>query len=297
MTRDLAGKVILVTGATEGIGKAAALDFAKRGATVAITGRNKEKSERVVRELIEGSGSSAVELYLGDLSVLSGMRSVVSAFRARHDRLDVLVNNAGGVFSSYELTEDGIEKTFALNHVAYFVVTTGLLDLLEKSPDARVVSTSSAAHQMGKLDATNMDAVVKRDGKAGFGAYGDSKLANILFTTELARRLAGKGVTANCIHPGWVHTGFALNNTGTTLAFLTGLAAPLFARSPEKGAETVIWLATSPEAASFNGEYFHDKKPYRRSSRSRDEAAAKALWDLSERLTAAPARAAGQRAA
>src|SRR5262249_19682322 len=154
-------------------------------------------------------------------------------------------NNAGAVFSDYAKSADGIEMTFALNHIGYFALTTALLDLLRKTAGARVVSTSSGAHSMGKLD---LATVATRAGRAGFPAYGDSKLANILFTRELARRLEGSSATANCFHPGFVRSGFGLNNGGL-LKWGIGLVAPLFARTPEKGAETLIWLATSPDAA------------------------------------------------
>lgn len=281
MAKDLEGKVFLVTGATEGIGKVTARELLRGGGTVAIVGRNKEKSERVAAELRDKSGSDRLELYLGDMSVLAGIRSVAAEFKAKHDRLDVLVNNAGGVFTAHALTTDGIERTFALNHVGYFALTMELLDLLKKSPDPRVVSTSSGAHRMGRLD---LATVVKRRGEAGYAAYGDSKLANILFTRELARRYGQDGIKANCVHPGWVNTGFALNNAGTALAFLTGLTAPLFARTPEKGAETILWLATSPEAASLNGQYLHDKKIASTSRLAKDEDLARRLWDLSEEL-------------
>jgi len=282
MANDLEGKVILVTGATEGIGKAAALDFAKRGATLVLVGRNRDKSERVLAELKAESGNDKIELLLGDLSKMAEVRAVADAFRAKHDRLDVLVNNAGAVFMEHQLSADGIELTFALNHVAYFVLTTRLLDILQKTPGARVVSTSSGAHHMGKLD---LDTITKRNGKAGFAAYGDSKLANILFTRELARRLAPSGGTANAIHPGYVRTGFGLNNTSRLMG-LSKLVSKYLARTPEKGAETIIWLATSPEAAKFNGEYFYDMKVARTSKRAKDDALAKGLWELSEKLSA-----------
>ncbi|MDC0740395.1 SDR family oxidoreductase [Polyangium mundeleinium] len=282
MAKDLEGKVFLVTGATEGIGKAAARDFAQRGATLVLVGRSREKSERVVQELKEASGNDKIELLLGDLSKVADTRAVAEGFRAKYDRLDVLVNNAGAVFTDYKLSADGIEMTFALNHMAYFVLTTSLLDLIKKTPKARVVSTSSDAHKVGKMD---LATVAKRKGKAGFGAYGDSKLANILFTRELARRLVGSSATANCMHPGYVRTGFALN-TGPIAAIFVKAAAALFARTPEKGAETIIWLATSDDVASYSGEYFFDRALTRTTSLARNDDLAKGLWELSEKLSA-----------
>ena len=279
MASDLVGKVFLVTGATEGIGKAAALDFAKRGATLVLVGRNKEKSERVVADLKRDSGSEKLSLLLGDMSKLDDVRAVARSFAQAHDRLDVLVNNAGALFADYKLSPDGFEMTFALNHLGYFLLTHELLPLLEKTSGSRVVSTSSAAHQTGKM---NLDYIAKRDGNsAGFAAYGDSKLANILFTRSLAKR--APGVVVNCFHPGFVQTGFGQNNQGV-LASLISFTGKLFARTPEKGAETLIWLATSPDAAKLTGEYFHDKKPAKTTRLAKDDTAAEGLWALSEKL-------------
>lgn len=283
MSRELAGKTVLLTGATEGIGKAAALELARRGADVAIVGRNRAKSEAVLAELGAAADGGEVELYLADLSSQQEVRRLASEFGAKHDRLDVLVNNAGGVFQEHSLTEDGLERTFALNHLSYFLLSVLLADLLKATPGARVVSTSSGAHQTGKLE---LSTVAKRpDGRAGFGAYGDSKLANVLFTRELARRL-GPGVAVNCFHPGFVQTGFGLNNRGL-LGSAIKYTAALFARTPEKGAETLVWLASSPEAAGTSGEYFMDRKVARTSRRAKDDALAARLWTLSEELTGA----------
>lgn len=280
MAKELDGKVFLITGATEGIGKAAALSFAKGGATLVLVGRNREKTERTVTDLRAASGNEAITHLLGDMSKIADVRTVAEGFRRKHDRLDVLVNNAGAVFNDYSLSADGIEMTFALNHVGYFVLTVALLDLVRKTPGARIVSTSSGAHRGGKV---NLDTIVKRNGKAGFSSYSDSKLANILFTRELARQLDGSGATANCMHPGFVRTGFGMNNPGW-MASVISVASSLFARTPEKGAETLVWLATSPEAAQHNGQYFYDKKIASTSKRAQDDAMAKALWELSEKL-------------
>jgi NAD(P)-dependent dehydrogenase (short-subunit alcohol dehydrogenase family) len=291
MAGDLQGRVFLVTGATEGIGKAAALEFARRGAAMTLVGRSREKTERVLGELRAASGNADMQMLLGDLSTLADVRRVAEQFRARHEHLDVLVNNAGAVFTERGVSADGFEMTFALNHLSYFLLTTLLLDLLKKAPGARVVSTSSGAHEMGKM---NLGDIARRErGYSAYGAYGDSKLANVLFTRELARRLEGTGVTANCIHPGWVSTGFGLNNRGLGAKVLK-VVAPIFARRPEKGAETLIWLATSPEATSFNGEYFHDKKVAKISKLARNPELAEQLWDLSERLCTSAASASAQ---
>lgn len=279
MTEDLEGKVFLVTGATEGIGKAAAHQFARRGAVLVLVGRSREKGERVVQEIRSASGNEHVELLLGDMSRIADVRAVADQFRASHDRLDVLVNNAGALFSEYQTSEDGIEMTFALNHMAYFVLTTALLDLLRSTPGSRVVSTSSFAHRSGKID---LATIAKRDGKAGLAAYSDSKLANVLFTRELARRL-GPQSTASCFHPGFARTRFGANSRGGA-AWLLKVFAPMFARTPEKGAETLVWAATSAEAAGYDGEYFYDCKPSRMAKLAKDEGLAKQLWELSEEL-------------
>lgn len=283
MAEDLEGKVFLVTGATEGIGKAATHQFARRGAALVLVGRSREKGERVVREIASASGNERIELLVGDMSRIADVRAVADQFRARHDRLDVLVNNAGALFTEYQTSDDGLEMTFALNHMAYFVLTAALLDLLQKTPGSRVVSTSSFAHRSGKMD---LATIAKRDGKAGLAAYSDSKLANVLFTRELARRLGSRS-TANCFHPGFVRTGFGANNRGGA-AWLLKVLAPMFARTPEKGAETLVWAATSAEAASYTGEYFHDCKPTRMAKLAKDEALARRLWELSEELAQPP---------
>ncbi len=281
MTQDLQGKVFLLTGATEGIGKAAALELARRGAAMTLVGRNREKTERVLAELKAASGNSELDAIVQDLSALAGVRAVAAELKSRRSRLDVLVNNAGAVFMSRLTSADGFEMTFALNHLSYFLLTNLLLDLLKATPGARVVSTSSGAHSMGKMDLENV--VHREKNYSAYGAYGDSKLANILFTRELARRLSGTSVTANCFHPGWVSTGFALNNAGL-FAKLVKVVAPPFARSPEKGAQTLVWLAASPEAAAFNGEYFHDKRTLWPSKLGRDAQLGERLWALSESL-------------
>jgi retinol dehydrogenase 12 len=279
--KDLDGKTFLLTGATEGIGKAAGKVFAARGASLVVTARNREKGERLVADWKKETGNEKIELLVGDLSKLGDVRAVATAFRANHDRLDVLANNAGALFTSYQTTPDGFEMTFALNHLSYFLLTHELMGILTKSPGARVVSTSSDAHLRGRID---LDTVARRPSKkVGFPTYCDSKLANILFTRVLARRLSGTGVTANCFHPGFVRTGFGLNNRDFMGAAIK-LGAALFARTPEKGAETLVWLATSPDAARFNGEYFHDCAVARTSPRASDDALADGLWALSEKL-------------
>ena len=287
MPEYLKGKTFLVTGATEGIGKAAARHFARRGADLTLVGRNAQKTEQLVAELRRDTGNPEVHALVGDLSSQAETRAVAAQFLARHQRLDVLVNNAGAVFQDRQVSADGLEKTFALNHLGYFLLTVQLLPLLQATPGARVVSTSSGANAIGKIDLATI--ATRERGYTAFGAYSDSKLANILFTRELARRLQGSSATANCFHPGWVASGFGLNNQGLGSKLLS-VVAPLLARSPEQGADSLVWLATSPEAARFTGEYFSDRELTRTARRARDSRLGQELWALSERLCGLQAR-------
>ena len=284
MTQDLAGKVFLVTGATDGIGKAAAMDFAKRGASLTIVGRNKEKTEKVLAELTAASGSESLDLLLCDLTRMADARRAAEAFKAKHDRLDVLVNNAGATFKSPVMGPDGFELTFSLNHLAYFQLTTPLLDLIRKTPGARVVSTSSSMQARGRLDLEKTPTSLEGSGP---GAYATSKLANILFTKELQRRLSGTTATANCFEPGMVRTQFGGfgSDQGFLLNLVYALAKP-FSSAPEQGADSLIWLATSPDAASLKGEYVSKRRPVTPQKQALDPKLAADLWTLSERLCA-----------
>ena len=270
----LDGKVFLVTGGTEGIGKAAATTFARRGATVVLVGRNAEKTARVAAEMKAASGNERVEVLLGDLSKMADIRAVAAAFKARWDRLDVLMNNAGGVFFEREITADGLERTFALNHISYFLLTHELLDVIKKTPGARVVSTSSGAHEMGRL--ADLDEVAKRaKSYAGWTAYGDSKLANVLFTKELARGRAGKGVTSYALHPGVI-----ASDIWREVPVIARPLMKLFMKSVEEGAQTSLHCATSDDVV--DGRYYDDCKEKRPSSLADDESLAKELWERSE---------------
>lgn len=279
MNRDLTGKVILVTGATDGIGRAAALEFARRGASVAIVGRNQEKGEHVVHELRAASNNPSIELFVGDLSTIAGVRGVAAAFKAKHTRLDVLANNAGALFRTHLLSADGFEMTFALNHLSYFVLTQELLDLLATTPGARVVNTASdPPPSLGAIDFD--DLVTRPSGKAGFPVYFASKVANVLFTRELARRVHRQGIRANCFNPGVVATKFLTRGNAFVRA-LRVLVRP-FSRSPAKGAETLVWLATSAEAAELSGEFWADKKITTTATPTTDPEIAVKLWELTE---------------
>ncbi|MDD9993932.1 MAG: SDR family oxidoreductase [Rhodospirillales bacterium] len=279
MQADMHGKVCIVTGANSGIGRVAAIDLAGRGATVVLICRNHASGSAVVEEIARRGGDAA--LLIADLASQRQVREVAAAFLKRFDRLDVLINNAGvaGWGTRFE-TEDGLETTFAVNHLAPFLLTNLLLDTLKASAPSRVVTVSSAAHRNVTL---NMDDLQGERRYSGFGAYSRSKLANILFTHELSRRLEGTGVTANCLHPGVVATGI-FRNIPRWMRFI--LTSPLVL-SPERGAETMIYLATASELAEVSGLYFVRRKPVRSSRASRDAETARRLWWASEVLTAA----------
>lgn len=279
----LTGKVALITGATNGIGKVTALELAKLGATIVIVGRNREKTQATADEIRSHGGSHNVDGLIADLSVMSEVRRLADEFKARYDRLHILVNNAGAVFAQRRETDDGLEMTFALNHLSYFLLTTLLLDALKASAPARIINVSSGAHTgvkgMNFDDLQSMSAY----GMSGFNAYSQSKLANILFTYELARRLQGTGVTANVLHPGFVATGFGRNSAGLMNRLMGVLHR--FALTPEEGAHTTVHLASSAEVEGVTGQYFIKSKPARSSKASYDEAAQRRLWEISEQLT------------
>ncbi len=282
LDNSMTGKVVLITGATSGIGRVTALALAQMGATVVVHGRSQEKAEYTVSLIKEETGSTTVDFLLADLASLDEIRQMAETFRQRYDRLDVLVNNAGAVFLKRQKSTDGFEMTFAVNHLAYFLLTNLLLDLLvqtgEQQGEARIVSVSSDAHYGTKIDFNELQS---ESLYSGWIAYGQSKLENILFTYELARRLQGTNVTANVLHPGFVATCFSMNNP--LMRPLMKLAS-LFAISPEEGAQTSIYLASSDEVKGVSGKYFYKCKPRKSSSTSRDEETQRHLWEVSEEL-------------
>lgn len=275
----MANQTILITGATNGIGLETAHGLAKTGAQLILIARDAAKGERVVAELKTKTGNSAIDLLIADLSRQASIRTLAAQVLERYPRLDVLVNNAGGVFNPRTTTADGIETTWAVNHLAYFLLTRLLLDRLKAGAPARIVSVSSAAHLGGTLRLD--DPEFKNGGYSAWGAYSQSKLANILFTKELARRLAGTAVTANCLHPGMVATGFGRQTMGWLSPILN--LAMRFGRRPDQGAATSIYLATSPAVAGVTGEYFADLKPARVDAKANDADLARKLWAVSER--------------
>jgi NAD(P)-dependent dehydrogenase (short-subunit alcohol dehydrogenase family) len=292
MKEAMKGKVVVITGATSGIGQVAAEKLAGMGARIVQVARDRGRGEDALRQLRERFPEVAHSIYYADLSRLSEMKRVASEIANAEPHIDVLINNAGAMFGSLRLTEDGLESTFALNHLAYFVLTHGLRAQLLASAPARVVNTASDAHARATLDFDDLQSIAAfrdsnvlesmRFGGPGFKVYGRSKLCNILFTRELARRLAGTGVTANCLHPGFVATRFG-DQSGGLISFSIRIAKR-FALSPEQGAETLVYLASSPEVANVTGQYFDKCRPATPSREAQDDAKARRLWEETARL-------------
>ena len=274
------GKTVVVTGATSGIGEVAAVELARRGARIVFVARNPLRRDTTLARLSVANDKAKHAAYLADISKLSEMKRVAGEIAAAEPRIDVLINNAGAVFGRRETTQDGLELTFATNHMAYFVVTNLLLANLKATPGARIVSTSSDAHKSGKLDFEDLQSEKKY---SSFRAYGTSKLCNILFTRELARRLAGTGVTANCLHPGFVSTGFGDNNGGL-MRFVFGALKKVAAITPDDGAKTIIYLASSPEVAGQSGFYYYKCAPLAPTAAAQNDADAKRLWEISAKI-------------
>jgi retinol dehydrogenase-14 len=276
----MGGKTALITGGTSGIGKATAVALAAMGADVVVVGRNRDRGEAAVGEIKSQSHSESVELMLADLSAQDEVRGLADTFMERYERLDVLANNAGLVQSKRTETADGIETTLAINHLAPFLLTNLLLDRLKQSAPSRVITVSSEAQRWGDMDFDDLQSTQKY---RGFSVYGMTKLANIMFTYELAERLKGTFVTANCLHPGAVGTNFGKNNAGPMTLFFR--AAKPFMRTPEQGADTLIWLASSPDVEGVSGKYFSDRKEIEAKKIAYDPAARRKLWEISEDLT------------
>ncbi len=275
------GKTCLVTGATAGIGKVTALELARRGARLILTTRDTAKGEAVAGALRSQVPGAQVDLGRADLSMMREVKEAAAEVRRLSPRLDVLVNNAGAIFTKRELTAEGLERTWATNHLSYFLLTRELWDLLAQSAPARIVNVASDAHRRASL---NWDDLQAERRFMGYRVYGQSKLANILFTRELSRRLTGTSVTANSLHPGVVATGFGHNTPGL-FKVLVKLGSP-FMKSPESGAKTTVLLASSPTVEGRTGGYWASCREVRPSREARDDAAAKRLWDVSERMLA-----------
>lgn len=273
-------KVCMITGATSGIGLVTAQALARKGATVIVVARNPERGAATVSRIQRETGNHTVECMIADLSVQAQVRQLATEVQGRFARLDLLINNAGALFGQRQVSVEGVEMTFALNHLAYFLLTNLLLDRLQASASARIINVSSEAHRRARLDFADVQG---RHHYRGWRAYAQSKLANILFTYELARRLEGTAVVTNVLHPGFVATNFGRNNRSITAALWRILQ--LAAISPEQGAETIIYLASSAEVKDVTGKYFVKQKAVRSSEASYDRAAAERLWQVSAELT------------
>lgn len=279
------GATVVITGANAGVGKATAVGLARAGATVIMTARDRARGVAALTSVREQSGSDSVELMSLDLASFASIRAFSDELQSRHDRLDVLVNNAGLVNRSRTETEDGFETTFGVNHLGHFLLTSLLLDHLRASAPSRVVVVASHAHKQARrgLDFSDLQAERKYSPML---VYARSKLANISFARELARRLDGSGVTANSLHPGFVRSRFGRDGDGGRFGdVVMALAAPI-AISPEKGARTSIWLASAPSLAGVTGEYFYKCRPSTPTAVARDDEAARRLWAVSEELVA-----------
>ena len=276
------GMVCLVTGATAGIGQVTATELCKRGAHLIIVGRSSERCAATQASIRTTAGGDRIDSLVADLSSLSEVRRLAGLVRERYPRLDVLVNNAGAMFWKRSESTDGIEKTFALNHLSYFALTNLLLPLLRSSAPTRIVNVASDAHKGAGI---NFDDIQFKQKYSGWKAYQQSKLANIMFTYELARRIQGSGVTANALHPGFVRTNFLQVFNDAPAGWLIKSIANVIALSPEKGARTSIYLASSSEVEGVSGRYFVKEKPVESSPQSRDQAAWERLWRLSVEMT------------
>ncbi|MEX0627337.1 MAG: SDR family oxidoreductase [Cucumibacter sp.] len=286
---DLDGKVCVITGATSGIGKETARALAESGATVALIGRNLEKARRTLEELSKTAKHPQRLRYFGaDLADLAQVRKLAETLHHAYDRIDVLVNNAGAIHSRRHVTADEFELSFGVNHLAHFLLTGLVLDLVKKAAPSRIVNLSSGAHLNGHIGFDDLQFARRY---SGFAAYSQSKLANVLFTRELARRLAGQDIAVNAVHPGSVQTGFAQNNR-SPFQYLVWLMGPLML-TPKQGADTVVFAASAPEMQAVTGEYLYKRQPARMAAEARDDAVAARLWDVSEKLTGAPFAAAG----
>jgi retinol dehydrogenase 14 len=276
----MTGKTVLITGGTGGIGRAAAIGLASMGARVGITGRDRERAEQAAAFIARESGNPAVAVFVADMSSQAEVRRLAGEVLATYPRLDVLMNNVGGFWAHRHATPDGLEHTFALNHLAPFLLTNLLLERLEASTPSRVVTVSSGAQAMGKID---FDDLMGEREYSGQRAYNQSKLANVMFTYELARRIEGAGVTANALHPGMTNTAFSAEDPARKMAPVVTAMRP-FMRSPKRGADTAVYLASSHEVIGISGRYFANRKSKTSNPSSYDTATTARLWSVSADL-------------
>jgi retinol dehydrogenase 14 len=280
MSRPMTGKTVLITGGTGGIGRAAAIRLASMGARVGITGRDRGRAQRAAAEIASESDNATVDVFVADMSSQAEVRRLAQEVLTAYPRLDVLLNNVGGFWSHRHVTADGLEHTFALNHLAPFLLTSLLLDRLKASAPARVVTVSSGAQSMGEID---FDDLMGERRYSGQTAYNQSKLANVMFTYELARRLSGTGVTATALHPGMTNTAFSAEDPSRAFAPLVKVIRP-FMRKPEQGADTPVYLASAPQAEGLSGQYFANREAKRSNKSSYDAVATARLWQVSADL-------------
>ncbi len=283
-TPQMTGKTVLITGGTGGIGRAAAVGLASMGARVGITGRDRARAERAAAAIALESGNSAVEVFVADMSSQTEVRRLAGEVLSTYPRLDVLLNNVGGFWAHRHVTADGLEHTFALNHLAPFLLTSLLLQRLMATAPARVVTVSSGAQAQGKIDFDDLMGERKYSGQR---AYSQSKLANVMFTYELAKRLGGTGVTATVLHPGVTRTAFGTEDSARAMAPIIAVLRP-FMRNPERGADTAVYLASSPAAEGVTGRYFANRKATKTHKSSYDTANTGRLWRVSADLVDQP---------
>jgi NAD(P)-dependent dehydrogenase (short-subunit alcohol dehydrogenase family) len=284
------GKTVLVTGGTGGIGRAGASGVGSMGGRVGITGRDRDRAEAAAIAIARESGNTGVDVFVADMSSQAEVRRLAEEVLAAYPRLDVLLNNVGGFWSHRHVTVDGLEHTFALNHLAPFLLTSLLLERLKASAPARIVTVSSGAQSMGKIVFEDLMGELKYSGQT---AYNQSKLANVMFTYELAKRLSGTGVTATALHPGMTSTAFSAEDPSRAFAPLVAVMRP-FMRSPQKGAETPVYLASSPEVEGVTGRYFANRKAKESNRSSYDTTTTARLWRISTDLVGLPAISPGQ---
>jgi retinol dehydrogenase-14 len=284
-TTTMIGKTVLITGGTGGIGKAAAVGLASMGARVGIIGRDRARAEQTASTIARESGNTVVDVFVADMASQTEVRRLAGEVLSAYPRLDVLLNNVGGFWAHRHVTADGLEHTFALNHLAPFSLTNLLLERLIACAPARVVTVSSGAHALGRID---FDDLMGEQDYSGQRAYNQSKLANVMFTYELARRLEGTGVTATALHPGMTNTAFSAEDPSRKLAPIVFVGRP-FMRSPKKGADTAVYLASSSAVEGVSGRYFVNRKARKSHEYSYDEATTARLWQVSADLVAIPA--------
>ncbi len=274
MTRRLC----LITGATDGIGKETAIQMASKGYDLILIGRNKQKGKKVINQILKNSKECKIDFFQADLILMKEVAKVADEVRAKYDKIDILINNVGAYFAFRGMTEEGFERTFALNHLGYFLMTKKLLDLVQASGYARIINVSSSAHYGIDFEFDNINGEKKYK---GFDAYKKSKLANVMFTYELAKRIERKGVTANCLHPGFVATKFGNNNNILWRMFI-GFAKMMMAISVKDGAKTTVYLACSKDVENTTGRFFANSEVKKGSSKAKNEEHNRKLWEVSE---------------